>query len=374
MKNLKLSKFFVLGILMLGAMLLSNGCTKEIEDVQPAVTVGNDSVRLKTDPIGNFDRVNYNNNGLIEGWTADPDAPGYSTAVHIYMNGPAGAGGICIGGAWTSVRRDDVYNAYPWAGYYCGFTYTIPVEHRIGTRVFYVYAINNVAGQNNPCIGNKTVTFGPMPAPPPPTLVSPGNGASVGTPTTFTWNTTPFADRYRIQVSENSNFNTIHFENYTTGLSATFNLKQGTKYYWRVKAFNNTGNTNSSVWSLTTSGSAPYSGDIYATNTAIYYGYTYYGQVQKASVLLKNSGTMATPGFKILYRVDNGSTNIAAGDVDVTLQAGESKWVTRDLDKSGQYPVGYYNVMCWIDINGNVKETNENNNSPWVGAYNVYPN
>jgi len=377
MKKLNLISRFALGLAIIGAMAFMSSCNKEMDDLLAEKGSVNDTIRLKTDPIGNFDRVHYNNNGLIEGWAADPDAPGASTWVHIYIDGPAGGGGTCIGGVWTNQRRDDVRNAYPWAGYYAGFAYTIPEQYRTGYRVFYLYAINNVAGQNNPFIGSKGATFTTLPAPPPPTLLSPANGASTNTLVLFSWAATPYADRYRIQVSENSNFNTIHFESYLTDLSKSFNLKAGTVYYWRVKAFNATGNTNSATWTLQTSGSGggTYTGDIYHQNAAIEFSWRYVGQPQRASILLYNNSSNVTPSFKILYRVISKQTgvNIAAGDVDVTLQPYEQKWVTRELAGSGGWPVGSYDVNCWIDINGNVKETNENNNSAYVGTYSIWP-
>lgn len=132
-------------------MLLSNGCSKETEEVQPAVTVGNDSVRLKTDPIGNIDRINYNNNGAIEGWALDMDVKSTSIWVHIYRDGPAGGGGVFVGGVIANIYRGDVNNAYKVTGNH-GFKFQIPASC-VGYHNYYVYAINNVNGQNNPLIG-----------------------------------------------------------------------------------------------------------------------------------------------------------------------------------------------------------------------------
>lgn len=111
-------------------------------------------------------------------------------------------------------------------------------------------------------------------APPSPTLTSPANGASnVSLQPEFQWtgtNANGFV--YRIEYSEDPTF-TWGFGNvgnnqtwfFTGGSALLFNtninadtLKSGTRYYWRVRAFNaNGGSSFSSVSSFTTQGQAP---------------------------------------------------------------------------------------------------------------------
>ncbi|MGQ9604224.1 MAG: S8 family serine peptidase [bacterium] len=92
--------------------------------------------------------------------------------------------------------------------------------------------------------------------PNPPTLVSPANGATnVSIPVTLTWNASSGATSYNVQVSTNSSFTSLVYNQ--TGITSTSttvsNLSEGTLYYWRVSATNSAGTSAwSSVWSFTT--------------------------------------------------------------------------------------------------------------------------
>jgi hypothetical protein len=81
-----------------------------------------------------------------------------------------------------------------------------------------------------------------------PNLISPTNNA-IKQPTTFIWNspTTP-AEFYKLQVSTDSSFTNIVFEDSTiTSTKAVFDKSNDdTKYYWRVRAKNSRG---SGLWS-----------------------------------------------------------------------------------------------------------------------------
>jgi len=93
-------------------------------------------------------------------------------------------------------------------------------------------------------------------APSPPTLASPANGATgVSTSPTLSWNTSTGATSYRIQVSSNSSFTSIVFDQGgITGTSrAISGLSNNTIYYWRVNATNAGGTSAwSIVWGFTT--------------------------------------------------------------------------------------------------------------------------
>lgn len=89
-----------------------------------------------------------------------------------------------------------------------------------------------------------------------PSLVSPANGA-VNRPTTltFTWNATPTAESYHLQVASDSLFNNIVFEdNAITGTSREVGpLANLTLYFWRVRAQNVIGQGQfSSIWTFRT--------------------------------------------------------------------------------------------------------------------------
>lgn len=94
---------------------------------------------------------------------------------------------------------------------------------------------------------------GTISAPNPPTLSTPSNGAiNVTINITLTWNSSPNAESYQLQVSTATNFSTTVINQ--SGLTAnSFNLTgllNNTTYYWRVNA-SNAGGT--SVWSETRS-------------------------------------------------------------------------------------------------------------------------
>lgn len=86
-------------------------------------------------------------------------------------------------------------------------------------------------------------------APDPPTLLSPADTEiGVAIPTTFTWDASPTATSYSLQVSTNSSFSNYVF---SQSLIATTNkivtgLTISTQYYWRVSAKNAYGQ---SAWS-----------------------------------------------------------------------------------------------------------------------------
>ncbi|AXI99957.1 Por secretion system C-terminal sorting domain-containing protein [Cyclonatronum proteinivorum] len=108
------------------------------------------------------------------------------------------------------------------------------------------------------CCGNSAepwlrITYTlPNPTPPPPTLVSPTNGASnVPVNTTLSWNSSSGATSYQLQVATSSSFTSSSLvvnQSNITSTSRNVNLNQGTTYYWRVRATNNSG---SSDWSAT---------------------------------------------------------------------------------------------------------------------------
>lgn len=92
--------------------------------------------------------------------------------------------------------------------------------------------------------------------PDPPVLSSPANGATnVSIPVTLVWNASSGATSYNVQVSTNSSFTSLVYNQ--TGITSTSvtvsNLSAGTTYYWRVSATNAAGTSAwSSVWSFTT--------------------------------------------------------------------------------------------------------------------------
>lgn len=101
----------------------------------------------------------------------------------------------------------------------------------------------------------------PQTAPDPPVLSSPANTATgIALNPTLSWNASPGATSYQLQVSTVSNFSSTIFDQ--SGLVGTSqalsNLLGSTAYYWRVRASNAIGTGNySSIFSFTTLSAIP---------------------------------------------------------------------------------------------------------------------
>ena len=93
-------------------------------------------------------------------------------------------------------------------------------------------------------------------------LVSPGNGqSSIGVGLLLRWHRIEYADRYHIQMAEDSSF-TMSFvlnDSSRTDTSMSFTgLKYGLSYFWRVRAVNQAGSGQwSSTWRFATMDSIP---------------------------------------------------------------------------------------------------------------------
>ena len=113
--------------------------------------------------------------------------------------------------------------------------------------------ITDLAGNPISAAAN-TITLS---APPPPLLLSPGNGAvAVGLPAILSWNASNGATSYRLQVSSNPGFTGIVFDsnslpnpiNSTSYAVSSAYLTAGLTYYWRVSAANNAGSNGYSAF------------------------------------------------------------------------------------------------------------------------------
>jgi hypothetical protein len=126
--------------------------------VQSFTTTGN------RDPIGRLDAaVGDYGKIFVRGWAFDYDDTGAQLKIHVYVGGPAGdSNAECITKdingneiIANTERTDvnDVYNCGSWHGY----DVYIPTT-KVGNQDVYVYAINNVSG-NNPCIGSGSINI-----------------------------------------------------------------------------------------------------------------------------------------------------------------------------------------------------------------------
>ncbi len=95
----------------------------------------------------------------------------------------------------------------------------------------------------------------------PPSLVTPvNNSINISLNPTLNWSSTLGADTYTLQVSTNSNFTSIVFQQdgITQNSAQVTGLLANTKYYWRVRASNSTTTTDwSQVWNFTTLPNVP---------------------------------------------------------------------------------------------------------------------
>ncbi len=136
---------------------------------QRTITVGSPGTPTPTPPpsnnppFGSLDGANSGGDGQVGGWAIDPEAGIYPIRVHLYFDGPAGAGnGIDIGPV-GNYRPDLVGFGY---GAYHGFSYTIPEQYRDGNQhSVYAYGIDSSGGPATLLGGSpKYFTF-PLAAP-----------------------------------------------------------------------------------------------------------------------------------------------------------------------------------------------------------------
>jgi lipase (class 2) len=114
----------------------------------------------------------------------------------------------------------------------------------------------NAANSEGTTAWSTTWSFTTAPPPSAPSLASPANGATgVALSPIVNWNASPNTTYYRLQVSTNSSFSTITFDDtvITTTSRQIPQLANSTTYYWRVNARNSAGSSPwSGVWSFTT--------------------------------------------------------------------------------------------------------------------------
>ncbi|MCL4869377.1 MAG: M36 family metallopeptidase [Anaerolineae bacterium] len=172
-------------------------------------------------------------------------------------------------------------------------------------------------------------------APAAPTLVSPPNGASgVSTAVTLSWNASPSATSYTVEVATDAGFTNIIHTNTVAGTSDTVNgLAILTTYHWRVRATNPCGTgTNSAVFTFTTGQQFCNSGNI-----------------------VINASGAATP-YPSNIVVSGIGTSIV--DVDVSLTGLSHTW-PNDIDIMLVGPQGQ-NLVFMSDAGGSVAITNVN--------------
>lgn len=106
-------------------------------------------------PIGSVDVLAGDNREVyLSGWVLDPTAPTVSSALHVYIGGPAGSGPSPVV-LTAAAPRPDVAAIYRGSGSAHGFSAAIPTAP--GTYPVYVYGID-ATGDPNVEIGEASVT------------------------------------------------------------------------------------------------------------------------------------------------------------------------------------------------------------------------
>ncbi|MBN8583501.1 MAG: T9SS type A sorting domain-containing protein [Ignavibacteria bacterium] len=151
----------------------------------------------------------------------------------------------------TNASADSRYASVITSG---NFVHTVWFDDRDGNREIYF--------KRDPT-GNQLPT-----APPAPVLVSPPhNSFNNAVSVRFIWNRSLFADSYRLQVSNDSLFTNLVFNDSTLADSTVYliNFTLNKYYWWRVNAKNNSGiSPYSTIWKFGTFlvGIQPVNGDI----------------------------------------------------------------------------------------------------------------
>ncbi|MFH0989187.1 MAG: hypothetical protein V1799_04125 [bacterium] len=181
-----------------------------------------------------------------------------------------------------------------------------------------------------------------------PTLISPVNGATnVSTAPTLSWNASPGATSYRIQLSTNSTFSSTPFDQ--SGLTSTSfavpGLVTNTTYYWRVNATNSIGTGEWSPYRSFTTGSNVDQNTVWSGSISI---------IMDATV---NSGItlMVNPGTNIAFS-SNASLSVNG---NLTAQGTSNQHITIDGGNSGAGINDYEGaVICFLNGGtGNIQYT-----------------
>lgn len=100
------------------------------------------------EPMGYLDGIQDCKN--IYGWSCDPDDFNAVGDVHLYIDGPVGAGGKFLGIAKTDVKRESAVGALCGGNSNHGYSFPIPESYLDGNKhVVYAYAINLGTPSNN---------------------------------------------------------------------------------------------------------------------------------------------------------------------------------------------------------------------------------
>lgn len=191
-------------------------------------------------PIGFFDGTS---NGVLTGWTLDPDVSSLSINVAIYMDGPKGVGQK-IATVKADYPRPDVNTVHNVLGNH-GFAWVIPNQYT-GSHTWYIYGVDASNGDQQVHLTNSPRSYAQAPLPKPEML--PYTCSRDNTSVTLSWKNVTGADAYALRIDDSTN-NTnsctdgwycANSQDYLsdtyTGLSITRSVTPGRQYSWWVHA------------------------------------------------------------------------------------------------------------------------------------------
>ena len=110
------------------------------------------------EPIGYLDKVENCNN--IIGWTCDPDDFNAVVDVHLYKDGPVGAGGSLLAIVKANVQRESAVGNLCGGNSTHGFSFPLPNSLKDGKQQkIYAYGINLGTPANNVELKGTPITF-----------------------------------------------------------------------------------------------------------------------------------------------------------------------------------------------------------------------
>jgi len=184
-----------------------------------------------------------------------------------------------------------------------------------------------------------------------PALLSPNDGDYVGAQSavTLSWNSVDNATSYRVVVSTNSDCSNPFFDQTVSETQVTVStLNISTTYYWRVKASNQSGESDwSNIWSfITEEPPPPNEPDILVSSTTIDFGNIAEGNSKSEKLRIENRGSADLQINNITS--NNSAFSISSADRSFTLTSGSSRDVTVIFSPTG---VGDYSAELTIQSN-----------------------
>jgi len=191
-------------------------------------------------------------------YTDTKNVDGTEPVTTISLSGTAGDNGWYTSNVTVSLSASDATSQVNWIKYKIGFfgeemTYSGPFTLSDDGEYTVYYWANDVAGNEEWPKNSIDIKIDKTKPNTPVMNAEPKSGYTPGTSNTISWNAVsdPTSDdvRYFVQCDDNSDFSSPYAQSgWITGTSYTFtNLKDGTKYWYRVKTKDGAGNVSEKI-------------------------------------------------------------------------------------------------------------------------------